>query len=81
QREPLELLAHVEDPGSILAVVGTDDMYLPSADVDELISRGIKVARYPGAKHGFVHDPDAPNYRPRDAIDAWAQVIEHLRFG
>ena len=79
QREPLDLLSHVDDPASIMAVVGTDDVYLPSADVDDLVSRGVKVARYPGAKHGFVHDPAAPNYRRKDALDAWAQVIEHLR--
>jgi dienelactone hydrolase len=78
QREPLDLLAHVEDPSTILAVVGTDDVYLPSADVDELVSRGVRVARFPGAKHGFVHDPSAPNHRPKDAAEAWSQVIEHL---
>ena len=79
QREPLDLLSHVEDANSILAVVGTEDVYLPSADIDELIARGVKVARYPGAKHGFVHDPAADNHRSSDAADAWAQAIDHLR--
>lgn len=78
QREPLDLLAHVEDRSSILAVVGTDDLYTPAADVDQLISLGVKVARYPGARHDFVHDPALPVHRPRDSADAWSQVVEHL---
>ncbi len=78
QREPLDLLGHVEDRSSILAVVGTDDQFTPAADVDELISLGVKVARYPGARHDFVHDPDLPVHRPRDSADAWSQVFEHL---
>lgn len=78
QREPLGLLSHVEDRASILAVVGTDDPYLPGADIDELISLGVKVARYPGARHDFVHDPSLPVHRPRDSKDAWNQVFDHL---
>jgi len=81
QREPLDLLQHVEDPSSVMAVVGTDDLYVPPADVDELITLGVRVARYPGARHGFVHDPDGPNHRSKDASDAWSQVFEHLRSG
>ncbi len=79
QREPLELIPHVEDPTSILAVVGTEDVFVSSADVDQLVDLRVKVARYPGAKHGFVHDKSAPEHRPRDASDAWAQVLEHLK--
>lgn len=78
QREPLDLLAHVEDRSSILAVVGTDDVFTSGADIDELISLGVKVARYPGARHDFVHDPNLAVHRPRDSADAWSQVLEHL---
>ncbi len=79
QREPLELIPHVEDRTSILAVVGTEDLFVSSADVDELIDLKVKVARYPGAKHGFVHDSSAPEHRTKDAADAWSQVLEHLK--
>lgn len=79
QREPLDLIPHVEDPTTILAVVGTEDLFVSSSDVDQLIDLKVKVARYPGARHGFVHDTSAPEHRPKDAADAWAQVLDHLR--
>ena len=79
QREPLDLLGHVDDRSSILAVVGTKDVYVSSSEIDDLIDLGVQVARFPGARHGFVHDTAAPDHRPKDAADAWARVLEHLR--
>ena len=35
---------------------------------------GAEVVRYPGADHGFVHDPSRPAHRADDAADAWARV-------
>ncbi len=78
QREPISLLEHVEDRSNILAVVGTDDMYISGADVQDLIDMGVQVVRYSGARHSFVHDPGAPEHRPRDAADSWTHVVKHL---
>ena len=79
QREPLDLLSHVEDRSSILAIVGTEDVYVPSIDVEDLIANGVRVSRFPGARHGFVHDAAASEHRSKDAADAWTQVLGHLR--
>lgn len=78
QWEPISLLKHVDDRANILAVVGTDDIYVSGADVQDLIEMGVQVQRYRGARHNFVHDPAAPEHRPRDAADAWKQAVAHL---
>ena len=52
---------------------------MPSADVEELIANGVRVSRFPGARHGFVHDAAAPEHRSKDAADAWSQVLDHLK--
>ncbi|HBL09659.1 MAG TPA: hypothetical protein EYM46_03575 [Acidimicrobiia bacterium] len=78
QGEPLEALEAV-DASSVLAIVGCDDSYTPPDDVDGLEATGVTVVRYPGADHGFVHDPTRPAHRAEDAADAWSRVIAWLR--
>lgn len=77
QGEPLHALAR---PGAapVLAIVGTADDLTPPDDVDALEATGATVARYEGAEHGFVHDPDRPAHRPTDAADAWARAVAFL---
>ncbi len=58
----------------VLQLVGTEDPWIPEADADALAATGAEVVRYPGADHGFVHDPSRPTHRPDDAADAWARV-------
>ena len=74
--EPLDALAGGAAP--VLCLVGTDDPWVPEADADALEATGAEVVRYPGADHGFVHDPDRPAHRPDDAADAWARVLSFL---
>ena len=77
QSEPLEALG---SPGRcpVLVVAGTEDPWLPADDLDALEAVGAEVVRYPGADHGFVHDPDRPAHRPDDAADAWRRAVAHL---
>ena len=77
QREPLDLL-RMGEVSSVLAIVGTDDVWTPPDHVDELEDLGAKVIRYKGAEHGFVHDPSRPAHRPDDAADAWVRVLDWL---
>lgn len=71
--EPLEALASpLRCP--TMAIIGTDDIWTPPADVEALEAAGVEVVRYEGAEHGFVHDPDRPAHRPADAADAWRRV-------
>jgi carboxymethylenebutenolidase len=62
----------------VLEIVGTDDEFVPVADIDEAEGLGVEVVRYDGAEHGFVHDPARPIHRPADAADAWARVLSFL---
>src|SRR6478735_51318 len=41
----------------ILAVLGTEDPYVPPQDVADLEALGASIASYEGADHGFMHDP------------------------
>lgn len=77
QGEPLEALA---DRGAshIMAIVGTDDPWVPVEDAKELEALGATVVVYKGAEHGFVHDPDRPAHRPKDAADAWKRARKFL---
>jgi carboxymethylenebutenolidase len=77
QGEPLDAVRSPERCPT-MAIVGTDDPWTPSGDVDELQAAGVEVIRYPGAEHGFVHDPDRPAHRPADAADAWSHVLSFL---
>lgn len=75
--EPLDAVAA---PGACptLAVIGLADQWTPPDDVAALEAAGVEVARYEGADHGFVHDPDRPAHRPEDAADAWRRAIAFL---
>lgn len=77
QAEPLDTL---EAPGDCpaLLLAGGRDPYTPSDDLAAVEAAGVEVARYEGAEHGFVHDPDRPAHRPDDAADAWARAAAFL---
>lgn len=77
---PLDLAA---DACPTLAIFGDADPWTPAADIDAL--RAVwsdmpdhKVVVYPGADHGFVHDPDRPAHRDADASDAWRRAMIFL---
>ena len=79
-RDPLDT---VGDVCPTLYVVGTADPWVPAADVASLRQawasrRDTKILLYPGADHGFVHDPDRPAHRPDDADDAWRHALGFL---
>ncbi len=74
----------VDRPGAcpVLALVGGDDALVPVADADLLRARPhAEVVVYPGAQHGFVHDPARPTHRPDDAADAWRRAVAFLSAG
>ena len=77
QGEPLDAVASPRRCPT-LAIVGTADAWVPSADADALETAGVEVVRYEGADHGFVHDPARPAHRPDDAADAWRRVFAFL---
>ena len=75
QRDALDLLAVSRGSASkVLAIIGTNDPYTPTRDVDDLEAAGATVVRYDGAEHGFVHDASRPAHRAEDAADAWRRV-------
>jgi carboxymethylenebutenolidase len=53
-------------------------VWTPTDDVEALEAAGAEVVRYPGAEHGFVHDPDRPAHRPDAAADAWRRTVTWL---
>jgi dienelactone hydrolase len=77
QGAPLDAVTR---PGAapVLALIGGQDIWTPSDDVDALEQAGATVVRYPEAEHGFVHDPSRPAHRSDDAADAWRRAIEFL---
>jgi carboxymethylenebutenolidase len=77
-REPLDALRGPE-ACPVLAIIGDRDVWTPADDVAALDALpNVTVVRYPGAEHGFVHDPDRPAHRPADAADAWRRAVEFL---
>jgi len=76
QAQPLERMAAGHCP--VLAIIGGDDVWTPPADVADLEAMGVEVVVYPGAEHGFVHDPERDAHRPDDAADAWRRVLDFL---
>jgi carboxymethylenebutenolidase len=69
-----------------LAFFGDADPWVPNEHVDELRTvwagrPDCEIVVYPGADHGFVHDPERPVHRPDDAADAWARTLRFLRAG
>ncbi len=77
QGDPLAA-ATAEGACPVMAVIGTEDQWTPTADVSELEASGATVVRYEGADHGFVHDPSRPAHRPEDAADAWDRALDFL---
>jgi dienelactone hydrolase len=77
QKDPLDLLA---DGGArhVMSIVGTEDPWVPVEDAKELEALGATVEVYQGAEHGFVHDPDRPAHRAKDAEDAWKKAKKFL---
>jgi len=67
-----------EGAAPVLAIIGTADEWTPAAEVQELEDAGAEVVRYEGAEHGFVHDPDRPAHKPKEAEDAWQRAIDFL---
>ncbi|MEL7208681.1 MAG: dienelactone hydrolase family protein, partial [Actinomycetota bacterium] len=76
QGEPLDAVASADAP--VMAICGTEDPYTPPDDRSALRRAGAEVVEYPGAEHGFVHDPDRPAHRPADAAEAWERVAAFL---
>jgi carboxymethylenebutenolidase len=70
QRQPLDVIAGGH-PERVLAMIGELDPYTPPADVQDLVSAGVAVVRFPEASHAFVHDPARDSYRADDAEAAW----------
>ena len=77
QREPIQHMA-AGHPERVLAIIGGKDPWTPRLDVEKLIDLRVKVALYPEADHGFVHDPARPSYRPADATNALAKARDWL---
>jgi carboxymethylenebutenolidase len=66
-----------------LAIFGEVDPWVPLEDVESLRALWAgrpehKVVVYRGAEHAFVHNPEAPSYRPDDAVDAWHRALAFL---
>lgn len=77
QGDPVELLSDRGET-AVMAVIGTEDPFIPAEHMDDLEAVGVTVHRYEGADHGFVHDPSRPAHRPDDAADAWAKALAFL---
>jgi carboxymethylenebutenolidase len=78
QRDAIDLLRESGMADRVLAIVATEDPWVPPSDADDLESAGATVVRYEGAEHGFVHDPDRPAHRAADAADAWERALAWL---
>jgi carboxymethylenebutenolidase len=77
QGQPLDALSERGDC-AVMAVMGTEDPFLPADDVAALETAGVETHVYEGAEHGFVHDPGRPSHRPDDAADAWDLALRFL---
>ncbi len=77
QGDPVELLARRGDT-AVMQIAGTEDVFLPPADLLDLEAAGVTVRRYEGAEHGFLHDPSRPVHRADYAEDAWARAFTFL---
>jgi carboxymethylenebutenolidase len=66
-----------------LAIFGTEDSFVPNADVDALRRAwagrdDCEIVVVEGAEHGFVHDPERDVHRPEDASTAWETTLAWL---
>ncbi len=58
----------------VLELVGSEDQFVPMADIADLQAVDAAVVIYEGADHGFVHDASRPTHRAEDAADAWSRA-------
>lgn len=78
-RAPLEAAPSIQCP--LLAFFGTDDVFIPRADVETLRIRlagapaPSEVVVYEGAGHAFANDTRPAAYRAEAATDAWARML------
>lgn len=77
QGEPLDVLAD-RAATHVMHICGDNDSFVPVDDIDELTKLGATTVVYKGAEHGFVHDPDRPAHRPKDAKEAWTKAKRFL---
>ncbi|MGZ4676145.1 MAG: dienelactone hydrolase family protein [Acidimicrobiia bacterium] len=66
-----------------IAFFGDRDPFTPPGDIDALRAAwsgrsDCEIVVYPGAEHGFVHDPDRDAHRADDAADAWRRTLAFL---
>lgn len=76
--EPLDAVTS-EGACPVLMIAGTVDKWTPEDDLQALEAAGGTVVRYPGADHGFVHDPSRDSHRADDAADAWSRTMAFLQ--
>ncbi|MFP8878785.1 MAG: dienelactone hydrolase family protein [Myxococcota bacterium] len=82
-REPLDAVRDLSCP--TLAFFGDQDEFIPLADIEQLRARMAETGQpaeavvYPGAGHAFMNDTRPDAFRPDDAADAWAKMVEFLR--
>lgn len=68
----------------LLALFGSEDVFIPLAEVEELrakaASRGLPLETvvYTGAGHAFANESRAEAFRPEAAADAWRRAIAFL---
>jgi carboxymethylenebutenolidase len=77
QGEPLDLLAE-RAAMHVMHIAGDNDQWVSVDDIGELKKLGATTVVYKGAEHGFVHDPERPAHRAKDAKDAWAKAKKFL---
>ncbi|MGH8983822.1 MAG: dienelactone hydrolase family protein [Acidimicrobiia bacterium] len=80
QGEPLDAAV---DACPTLAFFGDHDPWTPAPDIDALRAAWAghsehEIVVYPGADHGFVHDPARPAHRSDAAADAWQRALAFL---
>jgi dienelactone hydrolase len=75
-----DAIDYVTAPGAcpVLELVGSEDPFVPMADIADLQAVDAGVVIYEGADHGFVHDAERPSHRAEDAADAWVRAITFL---
>lgn len=79
----IDPMSTISEACPILAILGDQDTFIPPADLAELCAalaprHDSEVRVYPGAEHGFVHDPSRSTHRAEDAADAWSHVLAFL---
>jgi carboxymethylenebutenolidase len=81
--EPIDVLprAGPSAAAKVLAILGTEDPYIPPQDAADLEALGATVVTYEGADHGFMHDRSRPTHRAADAADAWRRIEAWLAVG